>query len=107
MTPSAPAPARYTAARFFQLADEGVLQPDDRVELLEGVIVAMSPHNPPHAFSVRRVYRMLDRIVLDRAVVSAQLPLVVSSDSVPEPDVAVLPGAETDYQAAHPTTALY
>ncbi len=106
MTPGAPAAARYTAARYFALVDEGVLGPDDRVELLEGVIVAMSPHNPPHASAVRRVSKALDRAVGDRAVVSVQLPLVVSDESVPEPDVAVGAGRESDYDAVHPTTAL-
>jgi Uma2 family endonuclease len=106
MIPGVPATARYTAARYLALVDEGVLHPDDRVELLEGVIVAMSPHNPPHASAVRRAYEAVHAIVEGRAVVSVQLPLVVSGGSVPEPDVAVLPGSQSDYDTAHPTTAL-
>ena len=58
MTPSAPAEARYTAARYFALVDEGVLGPDDRVELLEGVIVAMSPQNPLQHQPARRWRRV-------------------------------------------------
>jgi Uma2 family endonuclease len=106
MTPRGPTPARYTAARYFELANEGVLQPEDRVELLEGVIVAMPPHNPRHASGVARVYEALRSVVRDRAVVRSQSPLVPSVFSAPQPDVAVVPGRLSDYDAAHPTTAL-
>jgi Uma2 family endonuclease len=106
MTPGAPGAARYTAARYLALTDEGVLGPDDRVELLEGVIVPMSPQNPAHASAVRRVDAALRVAVGARAVVSCQLPLVANDDSVPEPDVAVLPGQPSDYDTVHPTTAL-
>ena len=39
-----PVPSRYTVQQYFQLVDDGVLSADDRVELLEGVVVAMAPH---------------------------------------------------------------
>ncbi len=42
---------RLTRERYWRLVEEGVIGPDDRVELLEGVIVTMSPQNPPHAFA--------------------------------------------------------
>jgi Uma2 family endonuclease len=106
MTPGAPAAASYTAARFFALVDEGVLRPDDRVELLEGVIVSMSPQNPPHASGVYRVAEALRAALATRALIRVQLPLVAGELSVPEPDVAVVAGAVTDYDAVHPTTAL-
>jgi len=47
-------PARWTAEQYLRLVDEGVLGPDDRVELLEGVIVSMAPQNVPHAAAVAR-----------------------------------------------------
>jgi Uma2 family endonuclease len=106
MTPGAPAESRYTAARYFALVDEGVLHADDRVELLEGVIVAMSPQNPPHASAVYRTYEAIRTVVGTRALVRVQLPLIAGSLSVPEPDVAVVPGRASDYDTAHPTGAL-
>lgn len=106
MTPGSPAAASYTAARYFALVDEGVLHPDDRVELLEGVIVSMSPQNPPQASGVRRVSEALRAVLSDGTFVSVQLPLLVSEVSVPEPDVAIIAGRMSDYDAAHPTTAL-
>jgi len=106
MTPGAPAEARYTAARYLALVDEGVLGPDDRVELLEGVIVAMSPQNPPHASAVYRTYEALRAAIGKRALVRVQLPLVLGSLSVPEPDIAIVEGRAADYDAVHPTGAL-
>jgi Uma2 family endonuclease len=97
---------RYTTGEYFHLAETGVLGPDDRVELLEGVIVAMSPQNPLHASRTKRAYDVLRDAVGARAVVRAQLPLVTSGYSVPEPDVAVVSGREADYYTRHPHTAL-
>ena len=97
---------RYTVERYFELVESGVLHPDDRVELLEGVIVAMLPQNPRHASATRRTYNALRNIVGERAVVSLQLPLVLGAFSALEPDVAVVPGKASDYDTAHPTKAL-
>ena len=110
MTQPAPidpvAPARWTAEQYLALVDEGVLGPDDRVELLEGVIISMAPHDAPHAAGVCRVDRALHRAVGEKGVVRIQLSLVVGDRSVPEPDAAVVPGDIADYDRAHPTTAL-
>jgi Uma2 family endonuclease len=100
------APELWTADQYLALVDQGVLGPDDRVELLEGVIVSMAPQNVPHAAGVSRALRALHRAVGDRAVVRPQLPLVLGRRSVPEPDAAVVAGCVADYDRAHPTTAL-
>jgi Uma2 family endonuclease len=100
------APQLWTADQYLALVDQGVLGPDDRVELLEGVIVSMAPQNVPHAAGVSRALRALHRAVGDRAVVRPQLPLVLGRRSVPEPDAAVVAGCVADYDRAHPTTAL-
>jgi len=96
----------FTTERYFALVDEGVLQPDDRVELLEGVVVAMAPQNPPHAGFVALAARQIGRLVGDRAAIRSQSSLLVGRRSVPEPDVAVVPGTEADYLRHHPDTAL-
>ena len=106
MAAPAPAEARITVERYFRLVDEGALRPDDRVELLEGVVVSMSPQNPPHAGIVSMLSELFWRHVGDRASVRVQLPLIMGALSVPEPDIAIVPGRAADYLAAHPTTAL-
>jgi Uma2 family endonuclease len=106
MAHPAPADARMTRERYFKLAEEGLLAADDRVELLEGVVVAMSPQGPPHAGVIRHLTDRLVRLFGDRALVQVQLPLNLSTFSVPEPDVAVVARRESFYADAHPTTAL-
>jgi Uma2 family endonuclease len=108
----APAPVtqdvsgRYSVAQYIDLVRQGVLQPDDRVELLEGVIVVMSPKNPWHDTAVHCVADTLRRVVGDRAAIRSQATLLLEPGSAPEPDVAVVAGSITDYVARHPTTAL-
>ena len=106
MSQAASSEPRYTTDEYFRLVETGALRPDDRVELLEGVIVAMSPQNPLHASRTKRAYDVLRDAVGERAVVRSQLPLVTSAHSVPEPDVTVVPGREADYYTRHPDTAL-
>jgi Uma2 family endonuclease len=88
------------------LADRGVLGPDDRVELLEGVIVSMAPQEVSHAAGVFRTHQALQRALGERGLVRVQLPLLAGRHSLPEPDVAVVPGAVADYDRDHPTGAL-
>ena len=100
------APLHWTAKQYLALVDDGTLGPDDRVELLEGVVVAMAPHNVPHAAGVSRAHVALVRAVGDRGVVRGQVSFVAGSHSVPEPDVMVAPGRIENYDRAHPTSAL-
>lgn len=105
--PTAPGlPARCSVDEFFGLVDRGLLHPDDRVELLEGVVVAMASENPWHATGVRLVSSTLQRAVGERAFVDQQHCLVLGGLSVPQPDVAVLPGRLLDYATQHPKSAL-
>lgn len=97
---------RYTAEQYFGLVEQGVLREDDRVELLDGVIVAMSPSGPRHASAISRTLRAFFTAVGDRACVRPQAPLVAGALSVPEPDVAILAGTVEDYDHTHPTSAL-
>ena len=106
-----PAPAnraddlRITVDQYVDLVTNGVLDPDDRVELLEGVVVAMSPQNPRHAVVVHRAWLALQGAVGDRATVRSQSPFRAGRYSMPEPDLAVVPGVPETYMDAHPTAA--
>ena len=109
MDPALPnelADPRMTVEQYFSLADQGVLEADDRVELLDGVVVAMAPRNPPHDGNTDRVAHALRRAVGDRARVREEKTLVLGRHSAPEPDVAVVALDPYDYTESHPTTAL-
>jgi Uma2 family endonuclease len=104
--PPAIDPGGYTVERYFGLVAAGEIGADDRVELLDGVIVAEPPQDPDHASGTSRVSHALVHAVGSRAVVRVQQPLVLGPFSAPEPDVAVVPGTLADYDRAHPTAAL-
>jgi Uma2 family endonuclease len=98
--------AGYTVDAYFTLVQDGLLSEDDRVELLDGVIVAEPPMDPPHASGITYVTQALMRAIGDRGVVRVQAPLIADLFSVPEPDVAVVPGEARDYLDRHPCEAL-
>jgi len=106
ITPLPGAPTRIPASEYLRLVETGVLGEDDRVELLEGVIVAMTPSDPRHATATMNVTFALARSIGGRAAVRTQCSFIASAWSVPEPDVAVVPGALNDYWDAHPSRAL-
>jgi Uma2 family endonuclease len=98
-----PAPYRWTREEYYRLGEIGLFS-GQRVELIEGVIMVLSPQNWPHTSTVARVGRALDRSLGPGFWVRLQFPLNLGT-SDPEPDVSVVPGTIEDYRD-HPTTAL-
>lgn len=76
---------------------------NERLELLYGTLVEMTPQGTRHSECVRRLNRELNRLLADRATVQIQSPFAATNDSEPEPDVAVVPSQ--DYSLAHPSSA--
>ena len=97
---------RYTVRRYLALVRSGVLRSDDPVELLDGLIVAEPPANPPHASAISRIDAALRGALGEGAIVRVQQPFEAGRYSLPEPDVAVVPGRLEDYDGAHPREAL-
>ena len=77
---------------------------NERVELVEGILVRVSPHGADHAYVLRRLPWLLKQAVGTSAEVQVQCPLVVADDGELEPDVAVVPAG--DYLDDHPDRAL-
>ena len=106
MLPSEPAPTRLDAEQYFALIDRGDLRPDDRVELLEGVVVSMSPQGSPHANAIARITALLVPLVGTRGVVGVQCSFRAGRYNVPEPDFAVVSGPLERWEHGHPSEAL-
>ena len=75
----------------------------EKVELLLGVVVAMTPIDPAHSHAGTVLHELLARQLGERALVRSQNPFAASDISEPEPDVLVVP--RTAYWKAHPTHA--
>ena len=93
---------RFTVAEYHSMSQAGILLEDDRVELLEGEIVQMSPVGRRHAACVKRLNRMLSDLVGREAIVSVQDPVRVGMDSEPQPDLALLRWRPDFYAGALP-----
>jgi len=106
MSESAARDSGYTVESYFGLVGSGLLEPEDHVELLEGLIVASPPQGPLHASVTMAVDQAVRSAVGTYASVRNQLPLIAGERSAPEPDLAVVPGTPADYRDAHPTSAL-
>jgi Uma2 family endonuclease len=89
-------------AEYERLVELGSFQ-GEKLELLYGRLIIMSPQGVRHAFSITRLTMVLARALGDRANVRVQLPFAASDDSEPEPDLAVVPAAE--YLDEHPKQA--
>lgn len=96
---------QHTVADYHRMGDVGILKHGERVELIEGVIVDRAPIGSPHAGIVKRLIQVPARAVGDRAIVSAQNPVVLGDFSEPEPDLMLLRPSPDFYAAAHPTAA--
>src|SRR5438105_616378 len=94
---------RFTVDDYYRMGKAGILTEDDRVELLDGEIVEMSPIGSPHAGGVTRCMRVLTRLLGDWAVVAVQNPVRLGPLSEPQPDVAVLKPRPDLYADSHPT----
>jgi Uma2 family endonuclease len=87
---------------YEKMAEVGLFD-GERVELLYGSIVRMSPIGPPHSSTVQKLNRLLLRALDEKAAIRIQSPFAASDESEPEPDLAVVPPGE--YADAHPQQA--
>jgi Uma2 family endonuclease len=91
---------RFTVEEYERMGRAGVFGPEDRVELIHGEIIEMSPIGTRHAAAVNNLNRLLVAGLGQRAVVSPQNPVQIGSHSMPQPDLAVL--RWRSYVAARP-----
>src|SRR5690349_13016770 len=76
---------------------------DERIELLEGTLVRMSPQGPRHHGCIQALLDCLFPQVGGRAKVRVQGPLAAGESSEPEPDLALVEPAA--YRTEHPSAA--
>jgi len=98
-----PTPYRWTRRQYARLIDHGVLDEDDPIELLDGLLLVKEPQSSLHRTAVLLVAKALERAFGDGWFVQTQSPIGLDARSEPEPDVGVVRGSLRDYVAAHPT----
>lgn len=93
---------RLTVDDYHLLIRAGSLGEDDRVELIEGEIIEMSPISPEHAGHVKRLNRFFSHRLGDRALIGVQDPIAPGGHSEPQSDRVLLRPRADDYADAHP-----
>ena len=91
----------FTADEYHQMSAAGIFPEDDRVELIHGEILAMSPIGPRHSAAVLRANQALVRLVGDRAIVGVQGSVRLDEYDEPQPDLYLLRPKEDFYASGH------
>jgi Uma2 family endonuclease len=89
----------FTVDEYMQMANAGILSPNERVELINGEILIMSPIGPRHHAAVDRANRMFVMRAGESAIVRTQGGVVLHRFAAPEPDLVLL-RPEADFYAS-------
>jgi Uma2 family endonuclease len=92
---------RFTVDDYHRMVPAGILGPDDRVELIDGAVIEMTPIGSRHAGCVNRLNQWFMQRCLGRATVQIQGPLRLSRWSEVEPDLLVLRQRADFYAGRH------
>jgi Uma2 family endonuclease len=92
---------RLTVEQYHTMIRFGILTDDDRVELLDGFLVAKMRKCPPHVLARSLLRRSLERVLPVGWHINAQDPITLDT-SEPEPDISAVLGTPGDYADRHP-----
>jgi Uma2 family endonuclease len=95
---------RMSVEQYHRMVQSGILDEDDRIELLEGWLIPQMTKNPPHRIAVKLIHDALARLIPSGWYVDAQEPITLA-DSEPEPDVTIIRGGTRHYWDRHPGAA--
>lgn len=90
---------------YHLMGQAGIMKEDDRVELLNGEIIQMSPIGSNHAGHVKRLHAILGDKLRNQVVIGVQDPIQLDQFNEPQPDIAVLKLREDFYTQTHPGPA--
>lgn len=102
-TASAIRTRRFKRVEYDRMIECEIFAPDDRIELIGGLLICKEPQDPSHANGARRVAAVLRRAFGPAFVIEPGSPIALDDESEPEPDVSVVPGTLEDYDSEHPS----
>ncbi|NJR76598.1 MAG: Uma2 family endonuclease, partial [Scytonema sp. CRU_2_7] len=92
----------FSIEEYHRLADLGFFTEDDRLELINGEIIQMSPKGTRHTTCCSNLLEELAVLVAGRAKVRCQDPISLPSKSEPEPDFTIVKKQADNYLSSHP-----
>ncbi len=85
---------RFTADEYERMGELGILDEDERIELVDGKIITMAAVNVQHANCVGRLNKLLNRLAPEHVAIRVQDPVRLNDNCMPQPDFLVIPGRE-------------
>jgi Uma2 family endonuclease len=96
---------QFTVAEFTRMGQVGIFAEHERLELLEGEIIQLSPLGARHVVVVNQLQALFQRLLGATALVSTHTPVVLDDRSQPLPDLVLLRPRSDEYSSAPPTPA--
>jgi len=95
---------RFSVAEYHKMGELGIFSEDERVELIDGVIIQMSLIGSKHAGSVNKLnWLFSSRLSPSEARIAVQNPVILDDVTEPQPDISVLKPKDDAYASAHPS----
>lgn len=96
---------RFTVKDYYLMGEQGVFQPGERVELIDGEVIDMMPIGVGHSAPLDGLTQYFGGLANNRWIVRVQSPLRLDENSEPQPDLLLLQGPWQRYKEAHPGPA--
>ena len=97
-----PKSRKFTVDEYYRMAEVGILHPEERVELINGEIIAMAPIGPLHAETVEHWSNAIKERIPHPYIVRSQNPVTLGENLQPIPDLAIVRRRTGGYYGSHP-----
>lgn len=100
--PLSSGPYRFTVDEYYRMAEVGILEEGDQVELIDGQILVMEPISPEHGGHTMALNHLFMSLFGNRAIIGVQNPIQIDEYNHPQPDVAACRPRDDFYKRSHP-----
>ena len=98
---------RLNVSQYHQMSEAGIFSENDKVELINGEIIEMSPIGRRHTACVNRLNSVFSQLLGKKVIIAVQNPIILNNLSEPEPDIALLQPRADFYESGNPSTPGY
>jgi Uma2 family endonuclease len=95
----------FNVTEYYRMTEAGILSESDRVELIDGEVIEMSPIGSRHAACVDRLNQALSLFAGKNLIVRVQNPIRLNEYAELQPDLCLLQPRADFYAQAHPIAA--